>query len=110
MPQSPGSSSSTGSPEVANDFGANEWLVEEMFDQFQKDPSSVDPAWAAFFKAQGNGQGNGSTSGSTSGSASNGSSPKAAPAPSKPDAAPAQKSRQCLAPLCRVCGFYQFLM
>ena len=49
MPQSPGSSSSTGSPEVANDFGANEWLVEEMFDQFQKDPSSVDPAWAAFF-------------------------------------------------------------
>ena len=90
MPQSPGSSSSTGSPEVANDFGANEWLVEEMFDQFQKDPSSVDPAWAAFFKAQG---GSAAGNGSSSGSGSNGSSPKA-PAPSKPAAEPAPKSEK----------------
>ncbi|HYP73354.1 MAG TPA: multifunctional oxoglutarate decarboxylase/oxoglutarate dehydrogenase thiamine pyrophosphate-binding subunit/dihydrolipoyllysine-residue succinyltransferase subunit, partial [Microbacterium sp.] len=27
------------------EFGANEWLVAEMYDQFAKDPSSVDEAW-----------------------------------------------------------------
>ncbi|ETI89393.1 MAG: 2-oxoglutarate dehydrogenase E1 component, partial [Propionibacterium sp. DORA_15] len=31
------------------DFGANDWLIEEMRDQYQNDPSSVDPAWATFF-------------------------------------------------------------
>ncbi|HJQ06806.1 MAG TPA: multifunctional oxoglutarate decarboxylase/oxoglutarate dehydrogenase thiamine pyrophosphate-binding subunit/dihydrolipoyllysine-residue succinyltransferase subunit, partial [Nocardioides sp.] len=36
------------------DFGANEWLVEEMKSRFDADPSSVDPAWAAYFKG-GNG-------------------------------------------------------
>ncbi len=30
-------------------FGANEWLVDEMYQQYQKDPSSVDPAWWDFF-------------------------------------------------------------
>ncbi len=30
-------------------FGANEWLVDEMYEQYQKDPSSVDPAWWDFF-------------------------------------------------------------
>ena len=82
MPQSPGSSSSTGSPEVANDFGANEWLVEEMFDQFQKDPSSVDPAWAAFFKAQDGGRG------ASNGTGSNGSATK--PEAGKAKAEPAK--------------------
>ncbi|MFT4087241.1 MAG: multifunctional oxoglutarate decarboxylase/oxoglutarate dehydrogenase thiamine pyrophosphate-binding subunit/dihydrolipoyllysine-residue succinyltransferase subunit, partial [Gordonia sp. (in: high G+C Gram-positive bacteria)] len=27
------------------DFGQNEWLVEEMYQRFQKDPASVDPSW-----------------------------------------------------------------
>ena len=31
------------------DFGANDWLIEEMYDQYVKDSSSVDPSWAAFF-------------------------------------------------------------
>ena len=31
-------------------FGANEWLVDEMYEQYQKDPKSVDPAWWDFFK------------------------------------------------------------
>jgi len=47
VPQSPGSKSDLPS----TDFGANEWLVEEMYDQYQRDPGSVDPAWAAYFKA-----------------------------------------------------------
>lgn len=28
-----------------NDFGANEWLVAEMFGQWQQDPDSVDKSW-----------------------------------------------------------------
>ncbi len=36
-------------------FGANEWLVDEMYEQYQKDPNSVDPAWWDFFKNYGNG-------------------------------------------------------
>jgi len=30
-------------------FGANEWLVDEMYQQYLKDPSSVDKAWWDFF-------------------------------------------------------------
>ena len=30
-------------------FGANEWLVDEMYQQFLKDPGSVDKAWWDFF-------------------------------------------------------------
>ncbi len=36
-------------------FGANEWLVDEMYEQYQKDPDSVDPAWWDFFKNYKNG-------------------------------------------------------
>jgi len=31
-------------------FGANEWLVDEMYQQYQQDPNSVDEAWGEFFK------------------------------------------------------------
>jgi multifunctional 2-oxoglutarate metabolism enzyme len=30
-------------------FGPNEWLVEEMYQRYLADPSSVDPAWHDFF-------------------------------------------------------------
>ncbi|WP_298332396.1 multifunctional oxoglutarate decarboxylase/oxoglutarate dehydrogenase thiamine pyrophosphate-binding subunit/dihydrolipoyllysine-residue succinyltransferase subunit [Haloactinopolyspora sp.] len=30
-------------------FGPNEWLVEEFYESWLKDPSSVDPEWAEFF-------------------------------------------------------------
>jgi len=53
-------SQSTGQESSTPDFGANEWLVEEMKERFDADPTSVDPAWAAYFggaaKAEGNGQ------------------------------------------------------
>ncbi|GAA2154301.1 multifunctional oxoglutarate decarboxylase/oxoglutarate dehydrogenase thiamine pyrophosphate-binding subunit/dihydrolipoyllysine-residue succinyltransferase subunit [Nocardioides koreensis] len=54
MPQSSGSQS----PEQPSaDFGANEWLVEEMYDQYQKDPGSVDPTWVKYFQANGHANG-----------------------------------------------------
>ncbi|MCK9795769.1 multifunctional oxoglutarate decarboxylase/oxoglutarate dehydrogenase thiamine pyrophosphate-binding subunit/dihydrolipoyllysine-residue succinyltransferase subunit [Isoptericola sp. 4D.3] len=34
---------------MASAFGANEWLVDELYEQYLKDKSSVDPAWWDFF-------------------------------------------------------------
>ena len=31
------------------DFGPNEWLVHEIYEQYLADPASVDPAWHDFF-------------------------------------------------------------
>ena len=31
------------------DLGANEWLVDEMFESYSKDPNSVDPVWRDYF-------------------------------------------------------------
>ncbi len=39
----------------AEDFGANDWLIEEMYDQYAADPSSVDQTWVDFFAHRGNG-------------------------------------------------------
>lgn len=33
-----------------NDFGANQWLVDEMWDAYQRDPQSVDPSWRELFE------------------------------------------------------------
>ena len=49
MPQPPGNKSDVPS----TDFGANEWLVEEMYDQYQRDPDSVDPTWVKYFQQNG---------------------------------------------------------
>ncbi|HEX6758558.1 MAG TPA: multifunctional oxoglutarate decarboxylase/oxoglutarate dehydrogenase thiamine pyrophosphate-binding subunit/dihydrolipoyllysine-residue succinyltransferase subunit [Propionibacteriaceae bacterium] len=35
------------------DFGANDWLLEEMYEQYTADPSSVDETWADYFKVHG---------------------------------------------------------
>ena len=45
-PSTPSSSSSATVPE---EFGANEWLVEEMYERFQADPASVDQTWVEYF-------------------------------------------------------------
>jgi len=48
------SSPSTSSSDVTSpDFGANEWLVEDKYEQFLADPTSVDAAWVEFFRAGG---------------------------------------------------------
>src|SRR6478735_2942021 len=60
--------SSSPSATVPEEFGANEWLVEEMYDRFQADPSSVDQTWVDYFKAHDNGApqgGSGSNGGTT---------------------------------------------
>jgi multifunctional 2-oxoglutarate metabolism enzyme len=38
-------------------FGANEWLVDEMYQEYLQDPKSVDQAWWDFFKGYSPGQG-----------------------------------------------------
>ena len=61
------SHNSSPSPSGATDFGANEWLVEDMYERFLADPGSVDAAWHDFFAdyrpgrgtAGGNGNGSG---------------------------------------------------
>ena len=40
---------STASSSPVAGFGTNEWLVEEMYQQYLADPSSVDQAWHDFF-------------------------------------------------------------
>ena len=45
---------------LEEDFGANDWLLEEMYEKYSADPGSVDPSWAAYFEAHGApGEGNG---------------------------------------------------
>src|ERR1700751_1276335 len=36
-------------PSGAANFGANEWLVEELYQRYLADPASVDRAWWSFF-------------------------------------------------------------
>ena len=62
------------------DFGANDWLVEEMYERYQSDPSSVTAEWIEFFKRY---------SPTTPGSATPGSATPAIPATPATTAAPA---------------------
>ena len=51
-------------PSTPADFGANEWLVEDMYERYQVDPNSVDAAWHDFFadyRPDGTSNGNGRT-------------------------------------------------
>lgn len=61
----------------ASTFGQNQWLVDEMFQQFQKDPNSVDKEWRELFESQG--------------------APSATPA-ATPDTAPTETSPKAAAP------------
>ncbi|MGM0385008.1 MAG: multifunctional oxoglutarate decarboxylase/oxoglutarate dehydrogenase thiamine pyrophosphate-binding subunit/dihydrolipoyllysine-residue succinyltransferase subunit [Actinomycetota bacterium] len=35
--------------DIYADFGANEWLIEELYDKYLADPASVDPQWQEYF-------------------------------------------------------------
>ena len=37
------------SAEGESEFGANDWLLEEMYDRYRVDPDSVDASWAEYF-------------------------------------------------------------
>ena len=67
--------SPTSAPTEA-DFGANDWLLEEMYEQYAADPTSVDETWAEYFKTHGapiTDTGNGSATGNAATSARTGS-------------------------------------
>ncbi|AHI01198.1 multifunctional oxoglutarate decarboxylase/oxoglutarate dehydrogenase thiamine pyrophosphate-binding subunit/dihydrolipoyllysine-residue succinyltransferase subunit [Kutzneria viridogrisea] len=88
----------------ASQFGPNEWLVEEMYDQFLADPSSVDPAWHDFFAdfkptQRTTGNGSASTAGASGGTVTT-TAPAPAPAapPTPPPAAPANGTPAATAP------------
>ena len=34
---------------MPDNFGPNDWLVEDMREQFQRDPTSVSESWREFF-------------------------------------------------------------
>ena len=58
MPQSPDQQSSEST--LPAGFGANDWLVDEMFDRYTEDPDSVPQEWATWFADHGSsGGGNG---------------------------------------------------
>ena len=73
------------------DFGANDWLLEEMFEQFSSDPASVDPTWARYFREHGApGEATPAPAPSKPAPATTESKPTPAPAQSKPAPAPAE--------------------
>ncbi|MFC3510276.1 multifunctional oxoglutarate decarboxylase/oxoglutarate dehydrogenase thiamine pyrophosphate-binding subunit/dihydrolipoyllysine-residue succinyltransferase subunit [Amycolatopsis halotolerans] len=75
----------------ASQFGANEWLVEEMYERFLADPQSVDAAWHDFFADyKPTPGGNGTQAGGNGEVKASAPAPAAKPAPSaKTPAAPA---------------------
>jgi len=84
----------------SEDFGANDWLLEDMYDRFVQDPESVDPSWATFFETHGKPGGDdveaptgtaqrSNGAGARQTKAAQGSSPTATPASGKAAAAPA---------------------
>ncbi|OZD91016.1 2-oxoglutarate dehydrogenase E1 component [Rhodococcus sp. 05-2256-B2] len=85
-------------------FGQNQWLVDEMYQRFKQDPSSVDASWHEFLTdydpeavIDENPISNGKSG--SNGSASNGSSAKSAPpAAPAPPAKPAASAAKTEAP------------
>ncbi len=52
MAESASGNQATASAQPSSDFGANEWLVDEMYEQYKDDPTSVDQEWVEFFKSR----------------------------------------------------------
>jgi 2-oxoglutarate decarboxylase len=53
VPDQSASSTPGGGDEGADAFGANDWLLEEMYEQYAADPDSVDATWVEYFKTHG---------------------------------------------------------
>ena len=69
-------------------FGPNEWLVDEIYQQYLQDPNSVDRAWWDFFADYKPGAAAGPTSAGTAAAGAVGTTPAQA-APAAPAPAPA---------------------
>nr|WP_110182600.1 multifunctional oxoglutarate decarboxylase/oxoglutarate dehydrogenase thiamine pyrophosphate-binding subunit/dihydrolipoyllysine-residue succinyltransferase subunit [Nocardioides solisilvae] len=91
MPQSPTPDQPSSSSADAG-FGANEWLVEEMYEQYQKDPASVGPAWVDYFKEHGGGSGANGAEQAPAKAATPAPAKVAAPAQSQPQSQPQAQS------------------
>ena len=85
------------------DFGANEWLVDELYEQYLQDKNAVDPAWWEFFEGykpgekpatrDGDGDGSPAPSPGANGKAAPAAAPAAAPeAPATPPASVTESS------------------
>ncbi len=73
-------------------FGPNEWLVDELYEQYLQDKNSVDKAWWSFFADYKPGQqsANGSVNGSANGTTGSGNAQDGAAGASAAPAAPSQ--------------------
>ncbi|WP_309131636.1 multifunctional oxoglutarate decarboxylase/oxoglutarate dehydrogenase thiamine pyrophosphate-binding subunit/dihydrolipoyllysine-residue succinyltransferase subunit [Brevibacterium sp.] len=66
-----------------DDFGSNEWLVEELYEQYKSDKNSVDESWWPFFdKYEKNGGETGRDNGTAAADSRGSSSPQSRPAQS----------------------------
>ncbi|AXK31475.1 multifunctional oxoglutarate decarboxylase/oxoglutarate dehydrogenase thiamine pyrophosphate-binding subunit/dihydrolipoyllysine-residue succinyltransferase subunit [Streptomyces armeniacus] len=89
-------------------FGPNEWLVDEIYQQYLQDPNSVDRAWWDFFadykpgpagaSLKGDGKSGASASGAAAPPAPPAQQPPAQAAPAQAQAAPAQQAPAQAAP------------
>ncbi|WP_419818601.1 multifunctional oxoglutarate decarboxylase/oxoglutarate dehydrogenase thiamine pyrophosphate-binding subunit/dihydrolipoyllysine-residue succinyltransferase subunit [Glaciibacter flavus] len=87
----------TNSDETAPaEFGANEWLVEEMYEQYVADKNSVDPAWWPTLETYH--QGRGAQNGAGNGAAPAEPTPAAPAAPASSAPAPAAPASSAPAP------------
>ena len=50
----------TATNQPTDEFGANDWLIDEMYQAYREDPDSVDPRWQQFFAERGEGGADGS--------------------------------------------------
>ena len=79
-------------------FGPNEWLVDELYEQYLQDKNSVDKAWWSFFAdykpgaAAANGSSNGQSANGASNGASNDAATQAPKAEAKTEAKAAPKA------------------
>ncbi|MDF3289435.1 multifunctional oxoglutarate decarboxylase/oxoglutarate dehydrogenase thiamine pyrophosphate-binding subunit/dihydrolipoyllysine-residue succinyltransferase subunit [Streptomyces silvisoli] len=106
--QSPNTSSVSTDPDgqgksPASGFGPNEWLVDEIYQQYLQDPNSVDRAWWDFFADYKPGTDTGSAVATppptgTAAPAAPAPAPAAPSAPKPPAAAPAPASQAAPAP------------
>ncbi|UNS98948.1 multifunctional oxoglutarate decarboxylase/oxoglutarate dehydrogenase thiamine pyrophosphate-binding subunit/dihydrolipoyllysine-residue succinyltransferase subunit [Streptomyces tubbatahanensis] len=101
--QSPNSSSSTSTERKDGQgkdpgpaFGPNEWLVDEIYQQYLQDPNSVDRAWWDFFADYQPESSEGAAAPDGAGTPRD-ASPKAAPAPAS-SAAPQARAQQAAQP------------
>ncbi|CAG7845279.1 Multifunctional 2-oxoglutarate metabolism enzyme [Pseudoclavibacter triregionum] len=79
----------TGSEDSMADFGANDWLVEEMYEKYTADKSSVDEAWWPTLEQYGKTRGGAQAAKPAPAATPAPAEKPAAQAPAKPAAAPA---------------------